>query len=58
MLGAGRPAAADFGAASMTDLRRFDLVDVTSLVTPADATTPAQTDLRLTLRPLATREES
>ena len=57
MLGAGRPAAADFGAASMTDLRRFDLVDVTSLVTPADAT-PAQTDLRLTLRPLATREES
>lgn len=52
LLGTGRAAAADFGAQSMADLRRFDLVEATVIEpTGTDAPEVPQRDLRLTLRP-------
>ena len=47
LLGAGRPAAADLDITTITEARRFDLVDATTL--PSNE--PPATDLRLRLRP-------
>lgn len=49
-LGSGRAAMASLGIESMSGIRRFDLVDVTTL------SSPDQTDIRLRLRAAATKE--
>lgn len=57
LLGRGARASGDFGATSMPHLRRFDLIDVTPLASPAQGHGPAQTDVRLTMRPVTHSKE-
>jgi diaminohydroxyphosphoribosylaminopyrimidine deaminase/5-amino-6-(5-phosphoribosylamino)uracil reductase len=55
LLGAGEPAVADLGITTITGAARLDVVDVTLVDPDPDDDGPAETNVRLTMRP---RKES